>query len=390
MTPSSLPIVLNEDVRERKYQIWELIVSLVTASSPEVSELKNVKNRRQNGETNERQWRKYLRQKCNRLGEAVRGKAVIDGGFGVVGGGRNRGVFAVRRCTVQRRRLPPEALFVSSVTRTPNPKARGSVKQVMPGVTFKTVDHHGEPCVNRRELGSPTPLSTFPFSLSNGHGTGKDDDEDGDEGISSGINDEPPGTHGAEILPFGLEAEGQEAEPPLALHVHGLHDSSAVRAAPRRLLRPQHPLLLVAQKHYTHLNRPKRRIDGAKRRKRFLPSKPDCSFAFEAGIYRTEGLSHSLTLSLLPCWLAHVSLIRFNLFYFWVSEFSGFLTSEGVGIAADIASCQGSALTTVYRVEPSSVERVQMQTADFAKLSIGWVASCKETDAERCVRGTAV
>lgn len=54
------------------------------------------------------------------------------------------------------------------------------------------------------------------------------------------------------VLPLGLEAEREEAEPPGALHV-GSHDgASAVRAAPRSLLGPQNPLLLVADEHQTH------------------------------------------------------------------------------------------------------------------------------------------
>ncbi|CAL9167976.1 unnamed protein product [Musa hybrid cultivar] len=67
------------------------------------------------------------------------------------------------------------------------------------------------------------------------------------------VGDEAAGTVGAGVLALDTAGEGEEAEPPRALHVGGHHRAAAVRAAPRRLLRPQHLLLLAAQQHQTHL-----------------------------------------------------------------------------------------------------------------------------------------
>ncbi|RWV86547.1 hypothetical protein GW17_00051546 [Ensete ventricosum] len=74
------------------------------------------------------------------------------------------------------------------------------------------------------------------------------------------VGDEAAGTVGAGVLALDPAAEGEEAEPPHALHVGGHHRAAAVRAAPRRLLRPQHLLLLAAHQHQTHLRRSRLRL----------------------------------------------------------------------------------------------------------------------------------
>lgn len=65
---------------------------------------------------------------------------------------------------------------------------------------------------------------------------------------------EAPGAEGAVVAALRAEAEGEKAEAPLALHVHGLYHSPAVRASPRRRLPPNHPLVLVTDEHQTHLS----------------------------------------------------------------------------------------------------------------------------------------
>ncbi|RLN12221.1 hypothetical protein C2845_PM09G20660 [Panicum miliaceum] len=61
------------------------------------------------------------------------------------------------------------------------------------------------------------------------------------------VGDEAPGAGGAGEPPLGPAAEREAAEHPLGLHVRRRHPAAAVRAAPGRLLRAQHLLLLPAQ-----------------------------------------------------------------------------------------------------------------------------------------------
>lgn len=54
-------------------------------------------------------------------------------------------------------------------------------------------------------------------------------------------------------LALCLPVKRKKAEPPLALNVHRLNRSSAVRTRSRRRLPRHHSLLLVAHEHETHL-----------------------------------------------------------------------------------------------------------------------------------------
>lgn len=66
-----------------------------------------------------------------------------------------------------------------------------------------------------------------------------------------GVGDEAAVAGGAGEPPLVVEAEREEAEHPLGLHVRRRHPSAAVRATPRRLLHPEQLLLLPAH----HLRR---------------------------------------------------------------------------------------------------------------------------------------
>lgn len=54
-------------------------------------------------------------------------------------------------------------------------------------------------------------------------------------------------------LAFGFPVKGEEAEPPLAFNVGGLDHASAEGASPWSWLPGQHPLILIAHEHQTHL-----------------------------------------------------------------------------------------------------------------------------------------
>lgn len=61
------------------------------------------------------------------------------------------------------------------------------------------------------------------------------------------------GAHAAIHLSFGFPVEREETEAPPGLNVGGLDHASAEGACPWSWLPRQHPLVLVAHKHQTHL-----------------------------------------------------------------------------------------------------------------------------------------
>lgn len=75
-------------------------------------------------------------------------------------------------------------------------------------------------------------------------------------GVRLRVSDHAARAEGAVEPPLGVEVEGEEAEPPGALHVRGHDHAAAEGAAPRRLVGPQHPLLLVAHEHQAHRSSP--------------------------------------------------------------------------------------------------------------------------------------
>ncbi|CAI9784748.1 unnamed protein product [Fraxinus pennsylvanica] len=69
------------------------------------------------------------------------------------------------------------------------------------------------------------------------------------------LNNQSPGAEGAVQFTLGLEIKRHKAEPPTALHVHGLNHTAAVRTRPRRRLPTDYSLILVTNKNQTHLLR---------------------------------------------------------------------------------------------------------------------------------------
>lgn len=67
------------------------------------------------------------------------------------------------------------------------------------------------------------------------------------------LYNELSGAHGAIELAFGFPVKGEEAEPPLAFNVGGLDHASAEGASAWSWLPGQHPLILIAHEHQTHL-----------------------------------------------------------------------------------------------------------------------------------------
>lgn len=68
------------------------------------------------------------------------------------------------------------------------------------------------------------------------------------------MGDQATAAEGADELPLGPEAEGEEAEAAGALHVGGHDLAAAVGAASWGRVTPQHSLLHVAQQHQAHLS----------------------------------------------------------------------------------------------------------------------------------------
>lgn len=70
--------------------------------------------------------------------------------------------------------------------------------------------------------------------------------------VSSSLHHQFSSTQAAVELALGPPIQRQEAKPPVALDVHGLHRSSTVRACPRCRLPRQHPFLFITHEHQTH------------------------------------------------------------------------------------------------------------------------------------------
>lgn len=70
---------------------------------------------------------------------------------------------------------------------------------------------------------------------------------------TSVVDNESSGADGTVEFALGFPVKRKKTKPPLALHIHGLNHSSAVRTVPRRRLPRQNPLVLVAHKHQAHL-----------------------------------------------------------------------------------------------------------------------------------------
>lgn len=68
------------------------------------------------------------------------------------------------------------------------------------------------------------------------------------------MEDQSSSTDSTIKLLLGPEIERQKTESPLALYIHGLYHSSAVRTRSRRRLSSDNSLLLIAYENQTHLD----------------------------------------------------------------------------------------------------------------------------------------
>ena len=72
--------------------------------------------------------------------------------------------------------------------------------------------------------------------------------------FSSGMGDEAFTAGGANKATFGFVIERDEAESPLAFYVYRLNHPAAVGAGSRSCVPADHPLVLIAHEHQTHVS----------------------------------------------------------------------------------------------------------------------------------------